>query len=52
MVDSQTGEIGPGAPTERYEAIILGAGVSGLVAGSVLLSQQYRRIVVTDTYSP
>jgi protoporphyrinogen oxidase len=51
MVNSQTGEIGPGAPTERYEAIILGAGVSGLVAASVLLSQQYRRILVADTYS-
>ena len=51
MVDSQTGEIGPGAPTERYGAIILGAGVSGLVAASVLLNQQYRRILVANTYS-
>jgi hypothetical protein len=35
---------------ERYEAIILGAGVSGLVSASVLLQQGYRRILVVDTY--
>ncbi|SDT58436.1 FAD-dependent oxidoreductase [Bradyrhizobium canariense] len=36
--------------TEHYEAIVLGAGVSGLVSASVLLAQGYRRILVTDAY--
>src|SRR6516165_10337014 len=48
---NETGEIAPGAPTESYEATILGTGVSGLVAASVLLSQPYRRILVADTCS-
>jgi hypothetical protein len=37
-------------PAERYEAIILGAGVSGLVSASILLQQGHRRILVVDTY--
>ena len=38
-------------PTERYEAIIFGAGVSGLVSASILLSQGYRRIQIADAYN-
>lgn len=37
-------------PTERYEAIIFGAGVSGLVSASILLSQGCRRILIADSY--
>lgn len=35
---------------ERFDAIVLGAGVSGLVAASVLLEQGCRRILVVDEY--
>jgi len=37
-------------PAEHYEAIILGAGISGLVSASVLLSQGCRRILIADAY--
>jgi NAD(P)-binding Rossmann-like domain len=37
--------------TERYEAIVLGAGVTGLVSASILVAQGYRRILVTDVYN-
>lgn len=37
--------------TEVYDAIILGAGVSGLVAASVLLRQNNERIAVIDEYA-
>jgi len=33
-----------------FEAIILGAGISGLVSASVLLNQGYRRVLVLDEY--
>ncbi|WP_213770691.1 NAD(P)-binding protein [Bradyrhizobium sp. dw_78] len=37
--------------TEHYEAIVLGAGITGLVSASVLLAQGCRRILVADTYN-
>ncbi|AYC99955.1 NAD(P)-binding protein [Neorhizobium sp. NCHU2750] len=36
--------------TEAFDAIILGAGVSGLVAASVLVKQSSGRIMVVDSY--
>ncbi|QEL23767.1 FAD-binding protein [Bosea sp. F3-2] len=39
------------AAPERYDAIVLGAGVSGLVSASVLAQQGYRRIVVVEEYA-
>jgi putative NAD(P)-binding protein len=42
---------GETATPERYEAIILGAGISGLVSASILLSQGCRRILIADAYS-
>jgi protoporphyrinogen oxidase len=44
-------ESGETAIAERYEAVILGAGISGLVSASVLLSQGCRRILIADAYS-
>jgi len=38
------------APTACHDAIVLGAGVSGLVSASVLLGQGYGRICVVDAY--
>lgn len=35
----------------RYDAIVLGAGISGLVSASVLLKQGCRRVLVADEYS-
>jgi protoporphyrinogen oxidase len=36
---------------ERYDAIVLGAGVSGLVSASVLTRQGCRRVAVIDEYT-
>ncbi len=36
--------------TERYAAIVLGAGISGLVSASVLLDQGCKRVIVVDEY--
>lgn len=36
---------------ERYDAIVLGAGVSGLVSASVLAQQGCRRILVVEEYA-
>src|ERR1700744_345663 len=49
MLGTKTGA-GTEHSTERYEVIIFGAGVSGLVSASVLLNQGYRRILITDAY--
>lgn len=57
-MDQPTGEelgdkaaCGPGADAPGdFDAIVLGAGISGLVATSVLLSQGQRRILVIDEY--
>ncbi|KKX24512.1 NAD(P)-binding protein [Rhizobium sp. LC145] len=38
------------SPVMEYDVIILGAGVSGLVAASVLIDQGYRHILVVDEY--
>jgi phytoene dehydrogenase-like protein len=51
MLGMKTGEMTFERPEERYEVIILGAGVSGLVSASVLLSQGYRRILIADAYN-
>ena len=42
----------PPAPVEHdaYDALVLGAGISGLVSASVLLEQGARRIAVVDSY--
>ena len=37
--------------SERYETIVLGAGVSGLVAASVLAQQGYKPVIVVDEYA-
>jgi protoporphyrinogen oxidase len=39
------------AAPERFDALILGAGISGLVAASVLLQQGVGRILVVDDYA-
>lgn len=39
-----------GATHDSYEAIVLGAGISGLVSASVLLRQGYRKILVVDEF--
>ncbi|KNY20328.1 NAD(P)-binding protein [Methylobacterium sp. ARG-1] len=35
---------------EHYEAVVLGAGISGLVSAAVLIEQGYRRILVLDEF--
>jgi protoporphyrinogen oxidase len=35
----------------NYEVIVIGAGISGLVAASVLLKDGYRRVLVVDEYA-
>jgi NAD(P)-binding Rossmann-like domain len=35
----------------HFEAIVLGAGISGLVSASVLAAQGYKSILIADTYS-
>jgi len=47
----KTDEMSFEGPKEHYEVIILGAGVSGLVSASVLLSQGYRNILIVDAYN-
>ncbi|KMO33197.1 FAD-binding protein [Methylobacterium tarhaniae] len=39
-----------GAACDSYEAIVLGAGISGLVSASVLLRQGCRRILIVDEF--
>ena len=51
MPGKDTGEMGSTGATERYEAVILGAGISGLVSASVLLGQGYKRILIADAYT-
>jgi len=36
---------------EAFEAIILGAGISGLVSANVLLKQNYKKILLVDEYA-
>lgn len=35
---------------ERFDAVVLGAGISGLVSASVLLGENARRILIVDEY--
>lgn len=51
MLGAKTGTMSFEPPAERYDAIIFGAGVSGLVSASILLSQGYRRILIADSYN-
>ena len=37
-------------PAEKYDVIILGAGISGLVSASALLKQGSKRVLVVDEY--
>jgi hypothetical protein len=39
------------AAVDRYDAVVLGAGISGLVSASVLLSQGSRRVIIFDDYA-
>ena len=36
--------------TEAVDAIVLGAGISGLVSASILLSQGYQSVLIVDEY--
>ena len=36
---------------ESYDAIVLGAGISGLVSASILLKEGYRNVAVVDEYA-
>ena len=36
--------------TEAVDAIVLGAGISGLVSASILLNQGYQRVLIVDEY--
>lgn len=36
--------------TERFDAIVLGAGISGLVSASILLREGQRRVLIVDEY--
>ncbi|MGO4677138.1 NAD(P)-binding protein [Bosea sp. 2YAB26] len=40
----------PPAVTERCDAVVLGAGISGLVSASVLLEQGCERVIIVDEY--
>jgi len=51
MLGMKTDEMSFEGPKEHYEVIILGAGVSGLVSASVLLSQGCRNILIADAYN-
>ena len=37
-------------PAEKYDVLVLGAGISGLVSASVLLKQGCKRVLVVDEY--
>jgi protoporphyrinogen oxidase len=41
---------GPGVPADKYDAVVLGAGISGLVSASVLLKENCKTILVVDEY--
>jgi protoporphyrinogen oxidase len=48
------GSDGSGAGTsgaDRYDVIVLGAGISGLVSASILLKQGYQNVLVVDEYA-
>lgn len=36
---------------QHYDAIVLGAGITGLVSASILAAQGYRRVLVADEYN-
>lgn len=42
--------IDPVTEAERFDAVVLGAGISGLVSASVLLRQGYARVLIVDEY--
>ncbi len=44
-------ELPSSATAGHYDAIVLGAGISGLVSASILLDQGCSRVLVADTYS-
>jgi hypothetical protein len=50
MLGTKTDTMSFEPPAERYDAVIFGAGVSGLVSASILLSQGCRRILIADSY--
>jgi protoporphyrinogen oxidase len=41
----------PSVTADKYDAVVLGAGISGLVSASVLLKQNCKRVLVVDEYS-
>jgi protoporphyrinogen oxidase len=43
-------ELPSSARADHYDAIVLGAGISGLVSASILLDQGCTRVLVVDTY--
>ncbi|MCJ2139164.1 NAD(P)-binding protein [Methylobacterium sp. E-066] len=50
MVDQANSTIEPPGTTENFDAVVLGAGISGLVSAAVLNEQGYRHILVIDEF--
>lgn len=50
MADRPKSIFETGSPSKLYDAIILGAGISGLVSAAILKAQGYHNILVLDEY--
>jgi protoporphyrinogen oxidase len=50
MICDATAAAGIQKETEKFQVIVLGAGISGLVSASVLLKQGNQRVLVVDEY--
>ncbi|MCJ2055400.1 NAD(P)-binding protein [Methylobacterium sp. J-048] len=50
MVEQAALTIEPPASTENFDAVVLGAGISGLVSAAVLHDQGYRRVIVIEEF--
>jgi len=51
MVEQVASTIEPPASTENFDAIVLGAGISGLVSAAVLNAQGYGHVLVIDAFN-
>ena len=50
MVEQADSTLDDTGTTEAFDAVVLGAGISGLVSAAVLNEQGYRRVLVIDEF--